>query len=66
MDLLLQGELKWDLLQEREKGAEQKWMEYDPTHVQRIENLKSFSDLMETSLSMHGKGLIWGAFSVQN
>lgn len=40
MDLLLQGELKWDLLQEREKGAEQKWMEYDPTHVQRIENLK--------------------------
>lgn len=59
MDLLLQGELKWDLLQEREKGAEQKWME--PTHVQRIENLKSFSDLMETSLNAW-KGFNLGGF----
>lgn len=61
MDLLLQGELKWDLLQEREKGEEQKWMEYDPTHVQRIENLKSFSDLMETSLNAW-KGFNLGGF----
>lgn len=61
MDLLLQGELKWDLLQEREEGAEQKWMEYDPTHVQRIENLKSFSDLMETSLNAW-KGFNLGGF----
>lgn len=61
MDLLLQGELKWDLLQERGKRGKQKWMEYDPTHVQRIENLKSFSDLMETSLNAW-KGFNLGGF----